>query len=104
MAAINVALFRGRVDEALCATEATIAAAHRHQVDRISMFRLYLANLQARVLDHWLDARTTEPTLDELLDLVVTCPRWHEAAAKAWRTWAFSSGFTTSPTALEMPL
>jgi hypothetical protein len=50
MAAINVALFRGRIAEALQQTEATIAAAREHQVERILMIRLYLDNLLARVL------------------------------------------------------
>jgi Mg-chelatase subunit ChlD len=45
-------------------------------------------NLQARVFDHWADARTSEPTLHELLDLVVPCPRWTELVKRAWAAWA----------------
>jgi Mg-chelatase subunit ChlD len=44
--------------------------------------------LQQRVFDHWADARTTPPTLAELLDLRVDSPRWEAMAEEAHRDWA----------------
>lgn len=45
-------------------------------------------NLQARVFDHWADARWLPPNLDELLDLAVNSPRWEQMAQDAFRVWA----------------
>lgn len=44
-------------------------------------------NLQPRILDHWADNLGRAPSLQELLQIPVDCPRWESLLHGAWRDW-----------------